>query len=175
MKKKPMLKMSKSLAAAAVLSASVSVQAADSLVLNGLAADLTAGTYEFDNSVPGGTFSDTWQFTLAGDSAENTIFLDPKNVKLGQFTVFDTAINQFLFNGSGVEVEEIVDLGPLMAGVTYTITVSGEYLGGLAAGYDGALKVAPVPLPAAAWLMLTALIGLGVFSRRRNQMKAYAA
>ena len=29
--------------------------------------------------------------------------------------------------------------------------------------------VAPIPLPAAGWLLLTALGGLGVYSRRRRQ------
>jgi hypothetical protein len=57
-----------------------------------------------------------------------------------------------------------------IAGVGQSIQFGSTYLGteiGGVAGFDN-ITVTQVPVPAAAWLLLSGLSGLGVFSRRKN-------
>lgn len=167
------------LGAVCVMGISQAQAASENLVLGSLNADLMGGTYEFDNllpSVPGGTnvINDTWSFTLAQDSVVDFAFLDPRNESIGDFPLFVTSITDFQFQGSSLPVEEVTSLGALTAGTLYTLSVTGSVLGGLGGGYDGTLRVspAPVPLPAAIWMLGTGLLALTVFSRSRHQQRA---
>jgi hypothetical protein len=51
---------------------------------------------------------------------------------------------------------------------TYILDVAGISSGTLGAAYVGQLNLAPVPLPAAAWLLVSGLGGVGLFTRRRK-------
>jgi hypothetical protein len=58
--------------------------------------------------------------------------------------------------------EQRQDLSNLIGSIQFGIPA-----GGLAAGFDN-VTVAPAPLPAAAWLMLSALGGVGAWARRKR-------
>lgn len=70
----------------------------------------------------------------------------------------------FSFTAAGV-------LDPNAKGNTFAAKISSE-AGGNAGGFVSNGGISPVPLPAALWLFLTALAGLGVFSRRRAVTRA---
>lgn len=54
-----------------------------------------------------------------------------------------------------------------LAAGTYYVDVVGDANGSLGGAYSGIVAVSAVPLPAAAWLMLSGLLGLGAVARRR--------
>ncbi len=67
--------------------------------------------------------------------------------------------------GSSLTVVVFDDV--LLGAGTYVLELRGAVTGALGGGYVGALDVAEVPVPAAAWLMGSALLGL-IGARRRN-------
>jgi len=56
----------------------------------------------------------------------------------------------------------------LQAGATYMLDIAGIASGTNGGLYVGSLNLAPVPLPAALWLMVSGLGGLGAMVRRRR-------
>lgn len=59
-----------------------------------------------------------------------------------------------------------------LASGTYVLQVRGTVTGTSGGGYSGMLNLAPVPLPAAAWLLLSGLAGLGAAAWRRRGVAA---
>jgi hypothetical protein len=131
--------------------------------------DLSPGdTGLFEAAVTPGTFSNDWYFSLASPSTVNGAVV---NVNLST-----------LLNITGLALELVYDYGlPGMKtysglGDSFTLTslssgpyeliVSGDATGSAGGVYAGA--VTTVPLPAAAWLLLSGLAGLGVLARRRR-------
>ena len=55
---------------------------------------------------------------------------------------------------------------------THTFTITGTPTGASGGGYEIETKVSAVPLPATAWLMASALIGLVSFGRRKKSIAA---
>lgn len=55
-----------------------------------------------------------------------------------------------------------------LAAGTYVLQISGAAAGTSGGVYSGLLSIQPVPLPAAGWLLLTGLLGLGVIGRRQD-------
>jgi len=51
---------------------------------------------------------------------------------------------------------------------TYVLQVRGNVLGSMGGGYSGSINLAPVALPAALPLLLSGLLGAGLWSRRRR-------
>ena len=135
---------------------------------------LTTGQYEFDNETTKAApvISDSWSFKLASNS----------NVELevtpSQFNLFGSQIIGTNLSGTfgvtPIAMGQIMSLGTLLANTVYTINLTGVVTGAIGGGYDGALRVAAVPVPAAAWLFGSAILGLTLFSRRRNQLANYA-
>jgi hypothetical protein len=111
-------------------------------------------------------------FSLAGKSAVE-LFVNPSELDFMGSKFIGTNLTG-TFNLTPIQMGEFVSLGVLLANTVYSIKLDGLVTGSLGGGYDGVLKVAAVPVPAAVWLFGSALLGLTVFSRRRNQLANYA-
>ncbi|MBK8970376.1 MAG: hypothetical protein IPM37_02970 [Hahellaceae bacterium] len=135
---------------------------------------LTTGQYEFDNETVGinSAIGDTWSFSLASNSAVE-LSVSPSEFNFMGAKIMGTNLNGS-FGVTPIAMGEIVSLGVLLANTVYSINFNGVVTGSIGGGYDGALKVAAVPVPAAVWLFGSALLGLTLFSRRRNQLANYA-
>ncbi len=117
-----------------------------------------------------GLFADTGTFTLTNpgpinvsirNSALSACFIDILNVS--QFSVVPP-LNTGLFS-TGNLVDANFVLSGLSAG-TYTLQFTGNADGVFGGAYD--VTVSAVPLPAAAWLFGSALLGFVTYSARRN-------
>lgn len=71
--------------------------------------------------------------------------------------------------GSNTVTVAIIDDIPLAAG-TYVLELRGSVSGLAGGSYSGVLNANAVPVPAAAWLMGSALVGLAGIGRRRNRV-----
>jgi hypothetical protein len=50
----------------------------------------------------------------------------------------------------------------------YELIITGTTTGVSGGAYAGVVAASPVPLPAAAWLLLSGLVGVGAMARRRR-------
>ncbi len=134
-----------------------------------------------------GDFSDTWGFSLGEDGGlpyqveidiENVPSLPSAfpagylyNITNLQLVLTDASDNVLATIVAG---DSLVVPTLLNAGEWYTLTITGTVPGTVAGGglwggqYLGNLTVQEVPLPAAAWLFGTALLGLAGIARRRS-------
>jgi hypothetical protein len=119
-----------------------------------------------------GSFSNDWYFTLASISAlggavtsiDLTIAAGLNTAITGlTATLIDLTTTTTVASGTSFLV-------PSLAPDKYDLRVSGTATGSLGGIYSGAVAVAatPVPLPAAAWLLLSGLAGVGAMARRRK-------
>lgn len=116
-----------------------------------------------------GSFADRWKFSLAEDSKIGLAVKDWE-WSIGHFKILDIDRLRVVSNFDGGDRER------LRAGNWYhTMLAAGDYhfvvkgdVAGLGGKYHGHLKVSAVPLPAAAWLFLSALAGLLVIRRRQQ-------
>jgi hypothetical protein len=136
------------------------------------------GTASFTTTVStSGTFTDYYTFslggpTLIGANITNVVIQSVASFSsIGAFqaSIFsgtDTnALGSPLLNLSGTFPTLSLQNGSL-AGGSYTLRVMGS-VSGTGAFYTGAIVTSPVPVPAAVWLMGSALLGLVGISRRR--------
>ncbi len=135
----------------------------------------------FSNTVSGAGFSDTWNFLLtdpatAGTSATN-VYLTIAGADYNRITNFAGTLSDGSSTWSLTPTVSAIDLPPANTGIVqllafggtlnpgaYSLTFSGNAQG--AASYGGNIVVAPVPLPAAAWLFGSALMGMVAIGRR---------
>lgn len=80
----------------------------------------------------------------------------------GVLAIYQATISS---NGNGNTTTATLANINLAAG-TYVLQISGAAAGTQGGSYSGLFSVQPVPLPAAGWLLLTGLLGLGVIGRR---------
>ncbi len=117
-----------------------------------------------------GHFSDAWRFSLA-EGAKVSVGVKDFEWAIGHFKIFNNRNLEVQFAGrtspEGMWLHAVLDPG------VHTYVVNAD-VGGIFGVYKGALKVSAVPLPASAWLFLSALAGLLVI-RRRQQPQAAAA
>lgn len=133
--------------------------------ISGTLADGSITTFSNDATV-NGEFTDTWEFTLGPAHSDVQVILN--NVAVGGGLVFNIAGLTGTLDGIGGLVFTAANL----AAGPHTLTVSGTGTGALGGLYSGSLSVTAVPLPAAAWLFGSAVLGLSLVSRRKQQAKA---
>ena len=156
------------LAAPAVLASSLSYNPANNQ-------NLTSDHYGFakyHSPLEASRFSDTWEFSLAEDSK---VSLGIRDIEFGlhSMKLLDISNMSIVFDGASLS-EGTWFHAMLDGGTDYAFTVAGDVSGLLGGAYKGKLSVSAVPLPAAAWLFLSALAGLFVI-RRRQQPQIAAA
>ncbi|MCG8015847.1 MAG: VPLPA-CTERM sorting domain-containing protein [Candidatus Thiodiazotropha sp. 'RUGA'] len=125
---------------------------------------LHTDTYDYS-----GAFADTGTFELSNAGSVNVSITDNELtsvvdlLSVSAFAVYDSNSN-VLFSTSDL-VTTVIPLSDLAIGV-YTLQFVGSADGVFGAAYD--VTVSAVPLPAAAWLFGTALLGFVAFSARRT-------
>ena len=151
------------LAAPAVLASSLSYNPANNQ-------NLASGHYGFAKYhspfEASGSFSDTWEFSLAEDSK---VSLGIKDIEFGlhSLKLLDISNMSIVFDGESLS-EGAWFHTMLDGGTNYAFTVAGDVAGLFGGAYKGKLSVSAVPLPATAWLFLSALAGLVVIRRRQQ-------
>lgn len=135
---------------------------------------LAPSTNDFNGAVQQGVsqpnFEDTYTFTLAQNSNVHVEITEYEN-----FSFFGTVwgirkIGGSIAGGSTTGIGTDFTVAGLTTG-DYELTIGGEIksLGIFEYGYAGELSVAAVPLPAAAWLFISALGGLVVAKRKKHR------
>ncbi len=127
----------------------------------------------------GASVDDEWGFTLQEEAALQVSLVDIVAPGLTVFG-FDNDFSASLQNQSGQPsgtffTTTVLDVGH------YVLKVVGTAIGTVGASYAGTISalgnapdISPVPIPAAAWLFGSALLGLAGIARRRNQRASYA-
>ena len=110
---------------------------------------------------PGGT---GWSLVTAGGGGGTASNFGQFSVKLDGPVAGGSPALVFTFTAAGV-------FEPNSKGNTFAAKISSE-AGGNAGGFVSNGGISQVPLPAAVWLFLTALAGLGLFTRRRSTTAA---
>jgi hypothetical protein len=116
----------------------------------------------------GASFTDNFYFSLASSSQLSS---NVTNIALAAFgfanlnaQLYDTSTGNTLV-GSGLQFT----LPSLAGGDNYKLVVFGDATSPLGGIFSGAVHVSSaVPIPAAAWLLLSGLVGVGTMARRRK-------
>jgi hypothetical protein len=114
--------------------------------------------------------NDNWWFTIGSmsgvaGSAAALLVTGISNISSFVVKVFDSSSNQLFSGGAPAGTQVDFTLQSLASG-SYRINITGMYSGSNGGSYSG--NVAMIPLPAAAWLLLSGLVGLGAVARRRK-------
>ena len=163
-----MLDFSKGLLAVAVLLASFNIKAA--VFDLGTLPDNTITP--IGNAAVGNDNVDTWNFSLAAPTMLEFFLIDIGPSEYFGYTLTELFGNTVITQGSANSLPVYGGPGAtvfsleLLAG-DYALDISNFYvLSG--SGYSGQMRTGVVPLPSAAWLMLSGLLGLGFGIRRRR-------
>lgn len=135
---------------------------------------LDAGSYSTVSWNAPGRFVDRWEFQVAGDSNVAVRFSDiERSIEVFGLTVdlFDNRNLSGLLDGVAFTPGSWFTT-TLLAGVDYTLRISGRATGLLGGQYLVEANVAPVPLPAALPMFLLALTGFfGLKLSRRSEVR----
>jgi len=128
----------------------------------------------FSNSGPASTiFNDNWFFQLGQPGAGGLV--TNVDVTVGATTILNISpftVNLYAESG-GTPVGPSLASGtsfnlPSLASGMYDLVITGTATGVLGGQYVGTVAASAVPLPAAAWLLLSGLAGVGAMARRRR-------
>lgn len=132
------------------------------------------------------TFAHDYLFQTSGNSQVRAVTLNfnafaPRNIYGLQALLFrnDGDTDVLLAStgvGDGSSYETIaLAYSNLQTVTNYFVRIIGSVTQGTNGTYAGMYELSPVPLPAAAWLFGSALIGLGAFARKRKNAKTIEA
>jgi hypothetical protein len=156
-------KLLKSMLVVAVMGIATSAHA--STVLGPSPSTLSPGETGTLSGLPVGAFTDNFSFDLTGTGASGKVGkfnLEVGSVPYYHIKNFDVSL--WTANSSGTPITEIsggksFNLPSLSSGF-YDLIVKGNGNGTLGGSFSG-IVVTAVPLPAAAWLLLSGLVGVG--------------
>lgn len=137
------------------------------------------------NGAPSYGFYDDFIFTVTGstvNSISTTIDLGTLQISNFQERLYNAAGNTIPTFGTPVGgaidawtspigtsgTVAVLPATNLTAG-TYVLEIRGNVTGANGGSYAGTLNIVPIPLPAAAWLLGSGLLGLGTMARRRKR------
>lgn len=131
--------------------------------------DATGGLLSSISGAPGGTIVDLILDSLTTAFATySTVSLSPQGVPAGVgVEVSDPIIGAFDREETRVFDFEVTFTG--LAAGTFDFTIDALVDGGVVATEYDRIHVAPIPLPAAGWLLLGGIGALGAMSRRRRK------
>jgi hypothetical protein len=141
------------------------------------------------SSVGSYSFQDSYRFTVGaaatGDTLVASLGLPPTfNMTNLQFRLYQVAsattqpivggipagstlVTAWMGPPSG-QTSVTASFSGIKSGQTYMLDVAGTASGTNGGNYVGSLQLAPVPLPAALWLLVSGLGGVGAFARKRK-------
>lgn len=115
---------------------------------------------------PGSLVDQDWFFSLTSPSKLKgdviSFNFDSFHIKDLMVELLDTATDKMYDLGAGKFSLASLPAGP------YELILTGDATGSSGGIYAGAFHLTAVPLPAAAWLLLSGLVGLGAIARRRT-------
>jgi hypothetical protein len=127
-----------------------------------------------DSFTAGGSFADDWFFQLSGTGAggvvvneavtvSTTALVNISGLSLSLWT--ESAGSPVALQASGGTDFNLPSLAPGL----YELIITGTVTGTEGGAYAGVVaSPSAVPLPAAAWLLLSGLVGVGAMARRRR-------
>jgi len=120
----------------------------------------------------GGSFTDDWFFMLSGTGAGGVVVNEPVTVSTTSLVNISGLSLSLWTESGGIKGTELVSGGtdfnsPSLAPGSYELVITGTVTGAQGGAYAGVVA-SPVPLPAAAWLLLSGLAGVGIMARWRR-------
>ncbi|MBV8144540.1 MAG: VPLPA-CTERM sorting domain-containing protein [Gammaproteobacteria bacterium] len=143
----------------------------------------TTVTFSDQNLTAGQTVIDQWEFSVPQSVFSGTV--TGEQINLNNFTISGTVDTFDLYSGtpgSGTLIAgdtvsgsfNHMILATLLAGGNYYLQVQATDGSSSSGFYAGGMVLAPVPLPASAWLLMSALGGLALLGTSRRRVVALA-
>lgn len=159
------MKLNKPLASMALIASLVSVSNVAQAALYDIGTVSSFPGFSFAVAAnPPGPFIDAFSFNLATDS---NLFATVLNLPILDISLFNNDGVQLQFTGSPIGEGQPAVYYNVLAG-PYVAFVAGNSSGAIGGAYAVLMTAQPVPVPAAAWLLGSGLLGLVGVARRKE-------